>query len=271
MGTYILVFVLATGYVFALNKKVKKSSSINWSPTEAVGVTLATFFGGQFVGSLLVYLPLVLFGWSTEKITDWFDNSTFGQFIFILTIEAVSLFLIYAFIKRRGASFKTLGLSRKPKPTDLGYALLGFAGYFLFYIVVVAVLKNLVPGLNVDQEQQIGFEAAHGAQLAFVFVSLVLLPPVVEEMLIRGFLYSGLKNGLPKVWAVIITSGLFAVAHLQFGSGNSLLWIAAIDTFVLSLVLIYLRDKTKALWAPIGLHMIKNFVAFMALFVFAAR
>jgi membrane protease YdiL (CAAX protease family) len=60
---------------------------------------------------------------------------------------------------------------------------------------------------------------------------------------------------------------LFAVAHLQFGSGAPLLWIAAIDTFVLSLFLIYLKDKTDSLWAPILLHMLKNFIAFMALFV----
>jgi membrane protease YdiL (CAAX protease family) len=34
------------------------------------------------------------------------------------------------------------------------------------------------------------------------------------------------------------------------------------------MVLAYLREKTGSLWPPIGLHALKNFVAFMALFVF---
>jgi membrane protease YdiL (CAAX protease family) len=263
---WLAAMALAIGFVYAYNRKVKKSGSVNWTPLEAISITLATYFGGQLIGSLMVYLPLAIAGWDSQKATDWFDSSTFGQFVLILAIEAITVGLIYLFIKRRGASFKTLGL-RKPQFTDLGYALLGFAAYFLLYVGVAIAAKNLLPGLDVDQEQQIGFESATGAQLGLVFVSLVLLPPVVEEILMRGFLYGGLKKSLPKVWAVVITSGLFAVAHLQFGSGEPLLWIAAIDTFVLSLVLIYLRDKTNGLWAPIGLHMIKNFVAFMALFV----
>jgi membrane protease YdiL (CAAX protease family) len=60
---------------------------------------------------------------------------------------------------------------------------------------------------------------------------------------------------------------LFAAAHLQWGSGAPLLWVAAIDTFVLSMVLSTLREKTGSLWSAIGLHAIKNGVAFTLLFV----
>lgn len=94
-----------------------------------------------------------------------------------------------------------------------------------------------------------------------------MLPPLVEELLMRGFLYKGLKNGLRRAWAVLITSALFAIAHLQFGSGSALLWAAAIDTFVLSLVLIYLVEKSRSLWPAIGVHAMKNGFAFLFLFV----
>jgi len=55
---------------------------------------------------------------------------------------------------------------------------------------------------------------------------------------------------------------------LQARSGQPLLWVAGIDTFILSLVLIYLREKTDSLYASIGLHMLKNTIAFLGLFVF---
>jgi membrane protease YdiL (CAAX protease family) len=77
-----------------------------------------------------------------------------------------------------------------------------------------------------------------------------------------------LKKGLNVFWACAITSSLFAIAHLQVGSGEPLLWSAAVDTFVLSLILIYLREKTGSLWTSVGLHSLKNFIAFLGLFVF---
>ena len=47
--------------------------------------------------------------------------------------------------------------------------------------------------------------------------------------------------------------------------------LAAATAFVLSLVLIYLREKTGSLWASITLHAIKNGVAFVALFALHGR
>src|SRR5690606_7282850 len=108
-------------------------------------------------------------------------------------------------------------------------------------------------------------------QLILVFISLVLLPPFVEEVLARGFLYTGLKTKWPVWAAAVVTSLIFAAAHLEFGSGAPLLWVAAIDTFTLSLVLIYLREKTGKLGASIMLHMLKNGVAFVLLFIVGIR
>ncbi|HSX44444.1 MAG TPA: CPBP family intramembrane glutamic endopeptidase [Candidatus Saccharimonadales bacterium] len=213
------------------------------------------------------FYPLVR-GWSATQATDWIQNNSYGQFMTILFVESISVWLLYIFLKRRQANFDTIGLKRRPKWSDLAYVLMGFAGYLLLYIVILGIVKNLQPHLNVDQQQDLGFNNPTHIQLPLVFVSLVLLPPIAEELLMRGFLYSGLKKGLPVIWAVLITSGLFGIAHLEPGSGEPLLWVAAIDTFVLSLVLIYLREKTGSLWASIGLHMLKNLIAFLSLFVF---
>jgi membrane protease YdiL (CAAX protease family) len=75
---------------------------------------------------------------------------------------------------------------------------------------------------------------------------------------------------MPFIRAALLTSALFAVPHLLEGNG-SLLWIGGMDTFVLSLALCYLREKTGSLWAPVALHMLKNGVAYLALFVFVSN
>ncbi len=241
---------------------------VSWSPLESVAVTLAIYFVGQFVGAILIYIVPLMLGVSQQSITDWATNNVYGQFLFVVAVEAVTFWLLIRFLRRRYASLKTIGLSRKPKFRDLGYVVIGFLIYFVIYLMALTVFKQAFPHVNDNQQQIIGFGGANGLQLPFVFVSLAVLPPVVEELMVRGFLYSGLKKGLPIIWAAIITSVLFATAHLQAGNGEPLLWTAALDTFVLSFVLIYLREKTGSLWASIGLHMLKNSIAFFSLFVF---
>jgi len=97
-----------------------------------------------------------------------------------------------------------------------------------------------------------------------------VLPPLAEETLFRGFLYTGLRKRWSFVWTTAMVSLLFASLHLFEGSGG-LLWIAGIDTFLLSLVLCYLREKTGNLWAGIIIHILKNGLAFIFLYVLAAH
>jgi membrane protease YdiL (CAAX protease family) len=134
-------------------------------------------------------------------------------------------------------------------------------------LIAFAVVQG-ISSINTDQQQQIGFENASGLlPLSLVFISLVILPAFVEEIMIRGFLYSGLLKKYSKKIAAILASLIFAVAHLQLGSGEPPLWIAAIDTFILSVVLIYLRERTGNIWAGVAVHIIKNSFAFVSLFI----
>lgn len=248
-------------------KAEKTTSYVTWGPVAAILVAFGVYFGGQILGGILVaFVPLSL-GWSEQRIEEWFTGSTIAQFSMILALEAMTLLLLYAFMRYRKATLVMIGLV-KPKLKDLGYALIGFAVYLPVYIGSLTILTSLIPTLDVEQEQQIGFEQAAGAELILVFVALVVLVPLAEEIVMRGFLYSGLRSKLPKIAAAIITSVLFAIAHLQLGSGEPPLWVAAVDTFLLSLVLIYLRELTGGLWASIGLHALKNGLAFLVLFVF---
>lgn len=239
---------------------------VSWGPITAVVVTVVLFVLSQIVGSIIILSVAKGKGLSGDALAQWLDQA-WPEFFYIFIVEAVMLGSLALFLRRYKASFKTLGMI-KPAWRDLGFALLGFGIYFGLLIGVMAAVKAMFPQIDFDQEQQVGFSTAHGRELILVFVSLVVLPPISEEIMTRGFLYLGLRTRMHVIPAAILTSLIFATAHLQWGSGAPLLWTAAIDTFVLSLVLVWLREKTGALWASIGLHMIKNGLAFLALFVF---
>ncbi len=232
---------------------------------------ILVFFGSQFVAGAIVYLLGSVYASLSHQTAahalDIVNNSVPFQFAFILAAELLTIGAIYGFVHRYKFSMRGIGL-RRPRWSDLGYGLAMVVPYYVLYLLTVGVVSHFVKGLNVDQPQDIGFNNVHGsAALALTFISLVILPPITEEIMVRGFLYSSLRKVMRLAPAVILTSAIFAAAHLPEGGAAGPLYIAALDTFVLSLVLIYLREKTGGLWASITLHAIKNGIAFTALFV----
>ncbi len=246
--------------------KTEDQKPKQWGPAVAIIGTIVMFLGAQIIAGLVVSIYPALKHWSAIRTNDWFDNSIWAQFFLVASVEILTLLLLRELLKRYKATLKSLGL-RWPMARDVAYAAAAFLPYILVTAVLVSVVEGLVPAIKLNQTQDIGFTGATGASLILVFCSLVILPAITEELLIRGFLYMGLKSKLPTIQAALVTSLIFASAHLQFGNGKPLVWSAAVDTFVLSLVLIYLREKTGSLAASISLHMIKNTVAFISLFL----
>lgn len=233
-------------------------------PLASIFAVALVFFISQIAAGILISLYPSLKNWTSEQSSDWLNNSVMGQFLFILMAEVFAVWLVLWLVKKAHVTRAAIGI-KLPVLRDVGYALAGYGVYFVSYIILV-IIAGQFTNLNVDQAQKIGFEGARGGQLFIVFLSLVVLPPIAEEIMFRGFLFSSLRRKFRMRYAVIITSILFGVAHLQFGSGAPLLWVAALDTFILSCVLCNLREKTGSLWASITLHALKNGIAFVALF-----
>ena len=240
----------------------------NFGPVSALLVTLLAFLGSQLLAGIIIGAFISISGRDVETVLKSLTESTFGEFLFILTVEVFALAILYWFIKWRGITFKEIGLGRGPQWRDVGLALACFGVYFVLAAITLAIVNMVLPDVNLDQEQQIGFESAESAgALALVFISLVILPPITEEIMIRGFLYSGLRRKYTRLISALLASVVFGIAHLQLGAGAPPLYVAAIDTFVLSMVLIGLREVTGSLWAGMMVHAAKNGLAFVALFI----
>ncbi len=236
-----------------------------YGPWKTILITLFVYFSAQILAGLVIYAIPSLNHWAKAREDTWLQNPwvTFG---YISLAEALTLGILYKFMKVRKVTFKSLGLN-KPKWAFISYTLGAYALYFIIYIASIMIAKAVIPGLNLDQKQELGFSnSTSGISLLPVFISLVILPPITEEIVVRGFLFKGLRTKFVFLPAAIITSLLFAMAHLGEGGGGGLLWVAGIDTFILSIVLCFLREKTGSLWPGIGVHMIKNGVAFVVLY-----
>jgi len=258
---------LVAGQTTQTAQAASQPGAITWGPLASILVVVVSYLAAQLVGGLAIALWPHLQGWSTARADAWVNNSVGAQFFYVLIAEGLTVGVLYWFVHRKHASFRSVGLTR-PRIEDLAYTSMGIAAYLVLYVVAVSAV-SAVFNLNTTQQQDVGFQTASGAfALTLTFLSLVILPPLVEEIMFRGVLFSGLKRSrLGVVGAALLTSLLFAAPHLLESSGSGLLWIAGIDTFVLSLVLCYLRQKTGRLWAGIGVHALKNCIAFVSVFV----
>lgn len=239
-----------------------------WGPLASIlyGLGVA-FLGGSVLAGIIVTAILSMLGMDTQAMTDWYSGA-FGGLIYSLVGAACTAGLIAWYVRLRKGRLSDLGLVAF-KWRQLRTAIGGIIVYLVVYISAASVLQALVPAFNLEQKQDIGFTAPNGSlQLAAIFVALVIIPPLIEELVFRGFIFSGLRRRFGIVITSVLTSLLFAVGHLQFGNGAPLLWSAATDTFILSMVMCYVRERTGSIVPTIIMHMLKNALAFYYLYGF---
>lgn len=157
-------------------------------------------------------------------------------------------------VRRHGAGLETLGF----RPLDLR-SLAGLLGL----LAAVIVATNLAVGLvaRVPRGPEI-FAFGHGPGQVLVIGLLVLVAaPLGEETFFRGVLLQGLARRF-RFWpAAVITSTLFALAHVW--------WQLYLPIFILGMAFAWLFWRTGSIWAPIGAHATINGVSFMLALLFA--
>ncbi len=233
-------------------------------PVWTVVAVVAIFLLSQVIAAALAG---ILFGISSSNAVAALSESPFEQFIYILIAEGLAVWLVVKLLKIQKLKLAAIGLGRRPKWSDLSKALIGFGIFYGLLILVGILMQIIFPELNSNQAQDVGFNnLSTSLDYTLAFIALVVFPPIGEEVLVRGYLYSALRSKWRILPAVILTSLIFGFAHLQTGSGAALLWTAGIDTFILSLVLCYLRERTGALYAGILIHSMNNAIAFMVHF-----
>ena len=221
--------------------------------------TVLIFFISQAIALAMVSL---VYGFIYPDKSLNLIDSVSNQFFYILIAELLAAGLAIKLVRVRKLSLAVIGLGRRPITKDLLMAAGGFLVFFGLAFVTAVVINILDPNFN-DQKQNLGFKNLNsGPEKLMAFVSLVLLPPIGEEILTRGYLFSGLRKAW-RFWpAALITSIIFGLAHLELGNAGPLVWAAGVNTFLLSVVLCLLRERTGALYACMLVHMTNNLIAF---------
>lgn len=220
----------------------------------------------EIIISLLIN-QLVGLGVPLKSINPVIFNTAISVFVYGISLAVVIGVPIY--IKKRRTSLQDLGVNDWPTFLEIFISPLAFVAYFLLTIVTMSIASGVF-SVDVQQRQEIPFSqsmlVSHW-QLLMAFTVMVVLGPIVEELLYRGYLYGKLRNSFSIWLSVLMTSITFGLAHLWVGPDTPLQWAVAVDTFTLSLVMCAAREYTGAIWVPMMMHMMKNGIAFYFLFI----
>ena len=127
---------------------------------------------------------------------------------------------------------------------------------YVFYFVLQGIAQSFVP---IEHEEIIS-SLAGSSHLALA-LGMVLVAPVIEELVFRGYLFKAWRHTRLGLWGtLVLTSLLFTVVHAAQYSIMLLLYV-----FALSMLLGLARQKTGSILTPIMIHSFNNLIAVIAL------
>ena len=179
----------------------------------------------------------------------WRTLATNGDVVSILGLGAGLVAALVLFLSVRSWKgdgwWRFLALQR---PT--GRALGVWLVVFLLFFTVMEVLVNLVPGFDsAFMEAVLGSVTSYG----MLFLGVVLMPALFEELLFRGVLFGSLRYLMDKHAAVALSAGIFTLVHPQYDWQLQLLYLLPMAVF-----LGYARANSGSLWTSILLHAVNN-------------
>jgi len=139
---------------------------------------------------------------------------------------------------------------RKPSKREWAEWLLILA-VFLFLSDVVSLLLDqpIVPRFMADAYKTAYF-------LPALLFAIIVVAPIFEEILFRGFLFQGIRySPLGPMGAIGITSFFWAIIHLQY----DIYGIATV--FIMGLLLGTIRLKTDSIYLVMVMHSLASLVA----------
>jgi membrane protease YdiL (CAAX protease family) len=156
----------------------------------------------------------------------------------------------------RWGSLRALGLRRTPFLPAVGWVALGL---FLVYVVTF-IYGILIQAFHLPLQTNAQTLTQEARTMPFTVVGAligaVIIAPFCEEIFFRGFLFGGLLRGMNVVLAMLLATALFTLVHGDVGS--------AIPLFAIGLMLAVIRWRTGSVWPGMGLHMLNNALAAIA-------
>lgn len=219
---------------------MKKYFQAPWSIKDLLicaSVSLLLFIGAFLLSGFLKANPGIMLNFSIQWL------------ILILPI-AILTYKKYE-LKWQHFGFNKIGIWKAIKSA--------MGGYFLYLCITLIITTVIIywglkiPGYQI-QKNILPLFGDDAFAITLAGLIIVLVAPVLEEILFRGFLLATLTNKIGVFLGSIISALIFSFLHFP--------WQSIIPIFILGLITNSLYLRTRSIWPTIIFHIINNAIAF---------
>ena len=175
---------------------------------------------------------------------------------------AAGVFCVASVLRDR-SPVQLFGLDRLPPLKVLGWAAGTLvAAYFFMAVVVFGIWEPFLKDAwgkegDVQDVVEAMMRSSDPLLRGILLFTAIVVAPVTEEIIFRGYLYAVFKRFSDRFFAAIVTSLLFAAVH-----GNV---PGTLPLFVLAILLTVSYELTGCLWVPIVVHATFNLISSLAI------
>lgn len=176
----------------------------------------------------------------------------------VLTYGA-DLLLMYALLHwRRHARLAGIGWRRPEVRWLIAAVPLGLLTYAA-ELPLGIISQALFP--STPNNQCTDIKDAFGSLIAVAIVTTVVVAPIAEETVFRGFVFGWLRTRLTLPWAVTVSAALFSAAHFAYGQPTVFLPI-----FGTGVLLAVAYQLSRSVWTGVIMHATLNLFATLLVF-----
>jgi membrane protease YdiL (CAAX protease family) len=211
-----------------------------------------------FCGAMMVWFGTAIvggFNGPDKEVTQ--KDLVHGAVVFVAIITVIWIFMAYRGIR----PWRQFGLTRRNvflcAAIALGLVVCAYPLVAAAEQAWVMVVKGEAKPQNIVE---FFVNASRGGDKSVVYITIglaVVVAPVAEEMIFRGYIYGVLKGRVGGVAAAVVSALLFAGMHVNVGSLAPL--------FVLALCLTVAYEATGSLLVNIFMHGLFNLSMLLAL------
>jgi uncharacterized protein len=208
------------------------------------------------VSLLAVFINMTLTPLGSQAMGPLSHDAAAGFFFQVVLSYSLLVLCVWGIgLWRHHAGREKLGF----RPLDVR-SLAGLLAFFATVIIAANLAMKLVA--NVPQSRDVLMFGSGARELALMGLLVLVAAPLAEEIFFRGFLLQGVARYLGFWPAAVITSALFAFAHI--------FWQFFLPIFVLGLAFSWLFWRTGSLWAAIAAHATINGTSFAVVLLLGA-
>jgi membrane protease YdiL (CAAX protease family) len=181
------------------------------------------------------------------------QSRIFSLLIYTLS-TGIAVFIYWFLLRSKKLSFKKAGYRGKLTKNGIYGALLALLiTSFVLYPLLASILGELDIPMFWKSIGETAIKQNSGQDLILGILTAVILAPLTEDTIFRGYVFQMFSEQANKWIAMIVSSLLFAVIHISFFGPGLTIWV-----FFFGMVSAYLYNRFNSIYPSLLFHALNN-------------